>query len=91
MSESVRLLIPLIAGVFLGVLYFTGLWLTARKLPDRRRPFASIVWSFLARASIVVIGFYVIMNGRGDQLASSLLGFLIAREILIRRLGGRTS
>ncbi len=91
MSEPVRLLIPFITGVLLGILYFTGLWITVRRLPDRGRPFASIFWSFLARASLVVIGFYVVMNGRWEQLVSTLLGFIIAREILIRRLGRRTS
>jgi len=91
MSESIQLILPFMAGTGLGTLYFTGLWFTVRNLPDSGRPLALIFWSFLVRASIAVTGFYVVMNGRWEQLAAALLGFLLMRGVLIRRLGGKTS
>jgi len=91
MSASIRLLFPFMTGMALGVLYFTGLWFTVRNLPDSGRPLARVFWSFIARASIAVTGFYAVMNGRWEQLAAALLGFLLMREILVRRLGRNTA
>jgi F1F0 ATPase subunit 2 len=91
MSEPIRILLPFMTGMAIGALYFTGLWFTVRNLPDSGRPVALVFWSFMARASIAVTGFYVVMNGRWEQLAAALLGFLLVREILIRRLGPNPS
>ncbi len=91
MFEPIRLLLPFMTGTALGALYFTGLWFTVRNLPDSGRPMALVFWSFMARASIAVTGFYAVMNGRWEQLAAALLGFLLMREILVRRLGRNIS
>jgi F1F0 ATPase subunit 2 len=91
MSDATRLILPFIAGTALGTFYFTGLWFTVRNLPDSERPLALVFWSFMVRASVAVAGFYMVMNGRWEQLAAALLGFLFMREILIRRLGRKAS
>ena len=87
MIDALHLLASLSAGTVLGILYFRGLWKTVLRLPDFRNPARSVSLSFAARAILVVTGFFLIMQGRTDRLAAALAGFLIARQILIHRLG----
>jgi len=89
MSMPVPLLLSFMTGVLLGTAYFSGLWYTLKRLPDSGRPFASLFWSFGVRASVVLTGFYLVMDGRWDRLLAALLGFILTREILVRRLGRR--
>ncbi len=91
MAEIIRLLVPFITGMLLGTAYFNGLWHTVRRLPESRQPLASLFLSFLLRASLALAGFYFVMNGRWEQLVAALLGFILAREIMVRRLGRITS
>jgi F1F0 ATPase subunit 2 len=91
MSESTQILIPFMMGMALGAIYFTGLWYTVRKLFDARRPLAYLLRSFLARAFAIVIGFHVVMSGGWDRLVVALIGFILMREILVRRMGRNTS
>jgi F1F0 ATPase subunit 2 len=45
-------------------------------------------WSFVARVGIVMSGFYfIIMGGHLERLAMAMAGFILARQILVRRLG----
>ena len=87
MTHAIALLVTFWVGVAMGIVYFTGLWVTVKHLPDSKRPFASLLGSFLVRSSLLVTGFAFLMNGRWEPLAAALLGFFLAREILIRRLG----
>ena len=87
MSQTVFLLIPFGIGVALGVVYFAGLWHTVKHLPDLRHPDLSLFGSFLLRISFLLTGFILLMNGRWEPISAALLGFLLAREILVRRLG----
>jgi F1F0 ATPase subunit 2 len=87
MSQPLLLIISFGVGVALGVVHFTGLWHTVKHLPDSRYPFASLLGSFLARMVLLMTGFILLMNGRWESLSAALLGFLLAREILVRRLG----
>ncbi len=87
MMDALHLLASLSAGTVLGILYFRGLWQTVVRLPDLRRPAWFVTWSFVARVGIVMTGFFFIMQGHLDRLAAALAGFLIARQILVHRLG----
>lgn len=87
MADAPALIASLSAGMILGVLYFRGLWQTVVRLPDYKRPVWCVSWSFAARAAIAVTGFYFIMQGQLERLALALAGFILARQILVRRLG----
>jgi F1F0 ATPase subunit 2 len=87
MTDAVYLLISLAAGIILGIFYFQGLWQTVLRLPEFKRPAWSMSWSFVARIGIVMSGFYFIMGGHLDRLAIAMAGFILARQILVRRLG----
>jgi F1F0 ATPase subunit 2 len=91
MLQAVHLLLIFVAGMALGAIYFAGLWYTVRRLPDAKRPLNCLLCSFLVRVSLAITGFGLVMDGRCDQLIAVLGGFILTREILVRRLGRYTS
>ncbi len=91
MLEMIPLMLSLAAGMALGVIYFGGLWHTVRKLPGTDRPFSTMFWSFALRAAVVMTGLYFVMGGRWERLVAALLGFILIREVLVRRIGRRTA
>ena len=82
-----ELLFSFFIGIVLGGAYFAGLWETVRKLPDAEKPFRRITLSFALRMALVLSGFYLVMQGEWERLASAMIGFLLMREMLLRRLG----
>jgi len=75
-------------GVGLSVLYFGGLWLTVRRVVAGDWPQALLLGSFVVRAGLVLLGFYLVILWMGEQwefLAVSLLGFVVGRTVLVRR------
>ena len=82
--EPVQLTIAALTGVALGVLYFGGLWMSVRTLPRMNRPALLMLVSLAARMAVVLAGFYLVMQGRWERLIVCLLGFLVARAIMIR-------
>jgi F1F0 ATPase subunit 2 len=87
MTDVVYLIASLAAGAILGIVYFRGLWQTVLQLPDFKRPVWTMSWSFVARVGIVMSGFYFIMQGHLERLAIAMAGFILARQILVRRFG----
>ena len=82
-----EMLFSFFIGILLGGAYFAGLWETVRKLPDAEKPFRRITLSFALRMALVLSGFYLVMQGDWQRLASAMIGFLLMREMLLRRLG----
>lgn len=90
MTDIVLLLLSFGWGAGMGLFYFGGLWLTLRRVPDAHRPKMLLVGSFLVRTGIVLAGFYgvtQVMDTHWEWLALSLLGFMGARLVLVRRWG----
>jgi F1F0 ATPase subunit 2 len=87
MNLFVVLPLAALAGAGLGLLYFGGLWLTVRRLADTRSPVLLFGASFLARTLLAVAGFYVVMDGSLARALACLLGFIVARQLLVSRLG----
>ncbi|MBF2016678.1 MAG: ATP synthase subunit I [Rivularia sp. T60_A2020_040] len=85
MNYVMHLLLALTLGFVIGVFYFSSLWVTVRQLPTTQKPILLIVGSLIGRLSIAILGFYLIMDGSWQQLLIALLGFVLARSILIRR------
>jgi F1F0 ATPase subunit 2 len=75
------------AGLVLGVFYFVALWRTVKKLPDTPSPLRLMLGSFFLRMAVVLPGFYFVMGGQWERLAMALIGFILMRTILTRRLG----
>ena len=74
------------SGAVLGVIFFGGLFWTTEHLMHCKWPQAVIVTSFIMRGLIVVIGFYWLMAGAPARALAALLGFIVARSIIIRAL-----
>jgi F1F0 ATPase subunit 2 len=85
MNESFVLIVDATAGVFLGMMFFGGLWWTVRKGVESMRPALLFLSSFLFRTATVLVGFYFIMlDGHWERLVAGLLGFLLGRVGIMR-------
>jgi F1F0 ATPase subunit 2 len=83
LNETFNLVMALVAGIFLGVIFFGGLWWTVQKMVSSK---PSVLWflaSFMLRMSLVLVGFYFISGGQWRQLLLCLFGFVIARFIVL--------
>jgi len=89
--------IPLIAlsfviGSALGMLYFGGLWLTVQRVTEGCWSRRMLLVSFLARALLMMLALYGLMEGGGarwEAVALGSLGFVAARGVLVRTLGAQ--
>lgn len=86
MIEPLMLALSLAFGSVLGLFYFYGLWFTLRHLPGSKQPALLTFGSFLGRSAICILGFYLILGSGLEALISSLVGFILAKVILIKRL-----
>jgi len=78
-------------GFALGLFYFSFLWFTVQQLVSSPHPVLLMVGSGLARLSVALLGFYLIVGGHWERLLIALAGFLIARTLLIARWQPQTS
>ncbi|HEY9185267.1 MAG TPA: ATP synthase subunit I [Salegentibacter sp.] len=83
MNEIIYMVFVLTAGVVLGILFFGGLWFTVKKVVTSKRPALWLIGSFIIRVSITLVGFYYLSQGSWKNLLISVLGFIIARSIII--------
>ena len=84
MNEILFLILAGVAGAALGAIFFGGLWWTVRKGVSSPRPAFWFLGSLLARMSIVLAGFYLVGRGHWERLVAALLGFIVARLIVMR-------
>lgn len=86
MIEAVWLAGALAGGFALGLLFFLGLWLTVRRLPNAEHPALITLISLLGRTAAVLSGFYLLSGGRWPPLALAVAGFVAGRTWMVRRL-----
>ena len=91
MNEPLALILAGLGGCLLGTLFFGSLWWTVRKGLSSKRPALWFLGSFLLRMGIVLAGFHLIAGGHWKRLLACLLGFIIARFIVILCLRPRAS
>jgi F1F0 ATPase subunit 2 len=87
MIELSLLALGLVFGAVLGIFYFGGLWLTLRHLPVSRQPALLTFGSFLGRSLVCLLAFYLILGSGLEVLIFGVVGFILAKVILINRLG----
>ena len=78
------LLIALVEGALLGVFFFLGLWWTVQRIEATERVALLFLSSMLIRTSVVILGLYFMLGNDWQRLVAGLLGFIIARTIIIR-------
>ena len=86
MSEPLALVsalvLPLLAGVLLGMFFFGGLWWTIRRGVSSKQPAALFFFSLLLRTGIALAGFYFVARGDWRRVLSCLVGFILARILV---------
>jgi F1F0 ATPase subunit 2 len=86
MDEAFNLIPSLAAGFVLGTLFFGGLWWTVRKGLTSNQPALWFFGSQLLRMSMTLAGFYLVGRDRWESLLACLVGFVIARLVIMRLL-----
>ena len=79
MNEPLYLAFAGLGGGMLGIIFFGGLWWTIRRGVLSSQPALWFLGSLLVRMSIVLVGFYLIGQGRWERLVACLVGFILAR------------
>ena len=79
MNETLTLVAAGLGGGMLGGIFFGGLWWTIRKGVSSSQPALWFLGSLLVRMSIVLVGLYLIGQGRWERLVACLVGFTLAR------------
>lgn len=88
MTILLNIILPLIAGLVLGLLYFGGLWLTLRRLATAKQPAFLVLGSYLGRLAICLAGFVIVaLTARLQGILICTAAFIAIRMIVVRRLG----
>lgn len=82
MSNVLPLALAIVAGLFLGAMFFGGLWWTVRKGVLSARPAMWFLSSLLLRMGLALVGFYFVGRGHWERLVACLLGFVMARLVV---------
>jgi len=83
MNEPLALLLAWLAGGMLGAFFFGGLWWTVRKGLSSPCPARWFLGSMLVRMSVALAGFYFVSAGQWQRLAACLVGFVMARLVVM--------
>jgi len=86
MSDILALALTLFGGALLGTFFFGGLWWTVQKGVVSERPALWFLGSLLLRTGLLLTGFFFVAQGHWSRLVACLVGFLIARIVVVRRL-----
>lgn len=73
----------LFSGVLLGLIFFGGLWWTVRRGLRSLFPPLWFSASSLIRTALALVGFYVVSRGEWQRLLACLLGFFLARILVM--------
>ena len=84
MTEMAMTVFALVVGLLLGLVFFGGLWWTVQRSASAKNPALWFIGSLLLRTAITLAGFYAFANGSWLRLLICMLGFLIARIVVVR-------
>lgn len=73
-----------LAGFALGALFYASLWWTLRRILASSRPALWQLGGMLSRMALALGGFYLVGGGQWQQLLACLLGFMLARPVIMR-------
>lgn len=84
LAPVVALVLAALAGAALGAIFFGGLWWTARRGAASPQPALWFFGSPLLRMGVVLSGFYAVGGGHWERMVTCLLGFVVARAVVMR-------
>lgn len=85
MIDIGQLFLAWLAGGALGAFFFFGLWWTVKNGVSSKRPALLFSGSLLLRMGITIAGFFLVSDGRWQRLLLCLIGFTMARVVLMWR------
>lgn len=83
-SDSPSWAQALLVGGVLGAVFFGGLWWTVHRAALSPTPARWFLVSFMVRTAIALAGVYAVGAGRPAHMGLCLLGFVLARAIVLR-------
>jgi F1F0 ATPase subunit 2 len=86
-NSALALALGLSSGILLGAIFFGGLWWTVRRGLLSRVPALWFSASSLLRTAVALAGFYVVSQGDWPKLLACLLGFFLARIVVMHESG----
>lgn len=84
--DWIALVSPFLVGIVLGLFYFGGLWWTVQRLVTAAHPALLALISMFGRNAVALLGFYLITADRWERLVVCLIGFILARVVLVQFL-----
>ncbi len=87
MNEGLSLIVPFLAGLALGAIFFSSLWWSVKKVVSSTHPIFWFVSLLLLRMSVTLAGFYWATSGQWKRLVACLAGFILARTIIMHFVG----
>lgn len=84
MRECWILALGFAAGLALGGFFYGGLWWTLRRGLASPHPTCWFVGSLLVRMAVILPGFYLVGQGQWPRFVACLLGFVLARLLVVR-------
>ncbi len=81
-----QLIVAFLVGVALGAFYFGSLWWVVQQAADAQRPEFLLLAGFAVRAAVTLTGFFIVMGGRWERIVACMIGFLLARTVLVQLL-----
>jgi F1F0 ATPase subunit 2 len=84
MDNILILLSVFVAGLLLGAFFFGGLWWTTKKALVSGAPMLWFFSSLIVRFGITLVVLYYISRNHWERMLICLLGFIIARIIIVR-------
>lgn len=82
--NDLMVVVALLTGAVLGVVFFGGLWWTVRRGLASANPARWFVLSLLVRVAVVLGGIYLVTDGLWQRLLACMLGFWLARVVVMR-------
>ncbi|MBK9018025.1 MAG: hypothetical protein IPM82_30490 [Saprospiraceae bacterium] len=76
--------LALLVGLLLGGFFFAGLWWTIQKGLTAKHPALWFLGSILVRTAVVLVGVYLVSDGKWERMLASLVGFVLARFLVMR-------
>ena len=85
MGTILSVSLSFLAGIAMGYLFFWGLWKTVETMPMVKRPYLWMFGSFFIRMTILLSGFYLLLQIQWQLMAVALLGLIFGRLAVMRR------
>ena len=76
------------AGLFLGALFYGGLWWTVKRIPAAGKPVLLIAGSFALRTALVLAGLFLLLQGGTAwlRLLAAMAGLVAVRLFMVFKI-----